>query len=54
MKKILFIITIGLMLLGCDNKKGAFLETLESQNDVPTGVNKLVKIIKIGNMLKLV
>ena len=45
-KKILFIITIGFMLLGCDNKKGAFLETLETQNDVPTAVAKLIAAIK--------
>jgi len=46
MKKILSICIIGLMLLGCDSKKGAFLETVESQNDVPTGVSKLVKTLK--------
>ncbi len=46
MKKLFLIGLIGLALLGCDSKKGAFLETLESQNDVPTGVNKLVKTLK--------
>ena len=46
MKKLLFIGLIVLALTGCDSEKGAFLETLESQNDVPTGVSKLVKLIK--------
>ena len=34
------------MLLGCDSKKGAFLETVETQNDVPTAVAKLIVTIK--------
>ena len=34
------------MLLGCDSKKGAFLETVETQNDVPTAVAKLIATIK--------
>jgi uncharacterized protein (DUF302 family) len=46
MKRILFIGLIGFALLGCDSKKGAFLETLETQNDVPTAVAKLVATIK--------
>ena len=46
MKKLLFIGFIGLALVGCDNKKGAFLETLETQNDVPTAVAKLIATIK--------
>lgn len=45
-KKILFISFIGLALVGCDSKKGAFLETIESQNDVPTAVAKLVATLK--------
>jgi len=45
MKKILLIGFIGFALLGCDSKKGAFLETVESQNDVPTAVAKLEKLI---------
>lgn len=45
-KKILFIITIAFMLLGCDSKKGAFLETVETKNDVPTAVAKLIATIK--------
>ena len=46
MKKLLFIGLIGLALVGCDSKKGAFLETVESQNDVPTAVAKFVATIK--------
>ena len=37
---------IVLALVGCDTKKGTFLETVESQNDVPTAVAKLKKLIK--------
>jgi len=46
MKKLLFIGLIALALTGCDNKKGAFLETLETHNDVPTAVAKLIATIK--------
>ena len=46
MKKLFLIGFIGLALVGCDNKKGAFLETLETQNDVPTAVAKLIATIK--------
>ena len=46
MKKLLLIGCIGLVLVGCDSKKGTFLETVESQNDVPTAVAKLKKLIK--------
>jgi uncharacterized protein (DUF302 family) len=46
MKKLLFIGFISLALLGCNNKKGAFLETVETQNDVPTAVSKLINSIK--------
>jgi uncharacterized protein (DUF302 family) len=43
----LFLVTfIGLSLIGCDSKKGAFLETVETQNDVPTAVAKLLATIK--------
>jgi len=37
---------IGFILLGCDNKKGTFLETVETQYDVPTSVAKFIKIIQ--------
>jgi len=46
MKKLLFIGFVALALVGCDNKKGAFLETLETQNDVPTAVAKLIATVK--------
>ena len=46
MRRILLIGLVGFALLGCDSKKGAFLETLETQNDVPTAVAKLIATIK--------
>lgn len=46
MKKIILFTFIALILAGCDNKKGAFLKTLETQNDVPTAVTKLIATIK--------
>ncbi len=46
MKKLLLIGLIGFALVGCDSEKGAFLETLETQNDVPTAVAKLIATIK--------
>jgi len=46
MKKLLLIGFIALALVGCDNKKGAFLETVETHNDVPTAVAKLIATIK--------
>ena len=45
MKKLFLLGCIGFVLLGCDNKKGTFLETVESQNDLPTAVAKLEKLI---------
>lgn len=46
MKKVFLLGLIGFALLGCDAKKGTFLETVESQNDVPTAVAKLEALIK--------
>jgi len=46
MKKIIYMFIIGFILLGCDNKKGTFLETVETQYDVPTSVAKFIKIIQ--------
>ncbi len=46
MQKLILITFIGFMLLGCENKKGAFLETVETQNDVPTAAAKLIAAIK--------
>ena len=46
LKKLFIIGLIGLALVGCDSKKGAFLEAVETQNDVPTAVAKLIATIK--------
>ncbi len=46
MRKLLLIGLVGFTLLGCDTKKGTFLENVESQNDLPTAVAKLEKLIK--------
>ncbi|MGB5506481.1 MAG: DUF302 domain-containing protein [Sulfurovum sp.] len=46
MRKLLLIGLVGFVLLGCDSKKGTFLETVESENDLPTAVAKLEKLIK--------
>ena len=45
MKKLLLLGLVGFALLGCENKKGTFLETIDSQNDLPTAVAKLEKLI---------
>jgi len=46
MKKWIAIGLVALALTGCENKKGAFLETVESQNDLPTAVKKLKQMIE--------
>ena len=46
MKKLLLIGVIGLALVGCDSKKGTFLETVVSENSHSESVNKLKKIIE--------
>jgi uncharacterized protein (DUF302 family) len=46
MKKWIAIGLVALALTGCENKKGTFLETVESQNDVATAVKKLKRIIE--------
>jgi uncharacterized protein (DUF302 family) len=50
MKKLLLIGLIGLALTGCDNKKGAFLETVETQNDMPTAIGKLTAALKMKGL----
>ncbi len=50
MKKWLLLGLSILVLSGCDNHRGAFLESVKSENDVPTSVNKLRKIIKEKNL----
>ncbi len=51
MKKLLLIGLIGFSLVGCDSKKGAFLKTVETQNDVPTAVAKLIATIKAKELI---
>ena len=46
MKKILLITLLALAITGCDSKKGAFLETVETTHDVPTSVKKFIKIVQ--------
>jgi len=46
MKKLFLITLIGFSLLGCDNKKGTFLETVKSQNTHKQSVENLQKTIK--------
>lgn len=46
MKNILLATLLTFILLGCDSKKGAFLETHKSENDLPTAVAKLETLIK--------
>jgi len=50
MKKILFLLTLAFLLLGCDSKKGAFLETVATTNDVPTAVSKLIATLKVKEL----
>ncbi len=50
MKNLLLIGLIGFALLGCDTKKGTFLNTVESENDLPTAVAKLERLIKEQNL----
>ena len=46
MHKLFVIGLVGLVLLGCENKKGTFLNTIESQNDHAASVAKLESLIK--------
>jgi len=46
MRKLFLIGLIGFALLGCDSKKGTFLETVVSENSHTESVNKLKKIIQ--------
>ncbi len=46
MKNLILITLVGLALVGCDSKKGTFLNTVESQNDHTTSVKKLETLIK--------
>jgi uncharacterized protein (DUF302 family) len=51
MKKLLFFALMMLVLLGCGAKKSAFLETVQSENDVPTAVAKLEALIKAQGLV---
>jgi len=44
--KILLATLMTFTFMGCDSKKGSFIETLSSANDVPTAVAKLEALIK--------
>ena len=46
MKKLLLVGLLGFVFIGCDNKKGAFLESVTSQNTHKESVAKLENIIK--------
>jgi len=46
MKKLFLIGFIGLVLVGCDSKKGTFLERVESQNTHAQSITKLQNLIK--------
>ena len=46
MKKLLSFTFIAFIFIGCDAKKGTFLETVSSENDVPTTVAKFKKILE--------
>jgi len=53
MRKILtlaFIGLIGLALLGCESKKGTFIETVKSQNNHKESVTKLKQLIQDENL----
>jgi len=50
MRNLLLIGLIGFALVGCDSKKGTFLNTVESENDLPTAVAKLERLIKEQNL----
>ena len=40
------LLTLSLLFLGCDSKKGTFLETVTSQNSQEVSVDKLKKLIE--------
>lgn len=50
MRNLLLIGLISFVLVGCDTKKGTFLNTVESENDLPTAVAKLERLIKEQNL----
>ena len=46
MKKTILLLIVTFAFVGCENKKGAFLETVETKHDVPTAVAKFIEIVK--------
>lgn len=50
MRKFLLIGLVGFALLGCDTKKGTFLQTVESENNHTVTVAKLEKLIVDQNL----
>ncbi len=51
MTKIILAGLITLALVGCDTKKGTFINTVESQNDHATSVKKLENLIKTHGLV---
>ena len=51
MKKFFLIGFIGLALVGCDSKKGTFLQTVESQHSHTDTVKKLVSLVKSQGLI---
>jgi len=51
MKKLLAVAVFVLLILGgCENNKGAFLESVASQNDQPTSISKFLRLLKDNNL----
>ena len=50
MRKFIISFMILLALIGCDNKRGAFLESVQSQNDHKHTLSKLIALIKDENL----
>ena len=46
MKIVLTVLVAGMIFNGCDNSKGAFLETFDSENSVQESVTKFENLIK--------
>jgi uncharacterized protein (DUF302 family) len=51
MKKFFLIGFIGLALVGCDSKKGTFLQTVESQHSHTATVKKLENLVKSQGLI---
>ncbi len=49
MKKLFLIALMGLVIVGC-GKKGTFIYTIKSENDLPTAIAKLEKLLKDANL----